>query len=81
MENLHCWQRDMKGVAEVKFLLFLDCPQEVMLERLLERYTRHLRAVSLQITTFAGERPAVVAMITKNQSESDSKPMRNLHAP
>ena len=37
MDNLHCWQRDMKGVAEVKFLLFLDCPQDVMLERLLER--------------------------------------------
>lgn len=37
MDNLACWERDMAAVAEVKFLLFLDCPQEIMLERLLER--------------------------------------------
>ena len=37
MDNLHCWQRDMEDLAVVKFLLFLDCPQEVMLARLLER--------------------------------------------
>ena len=27
----------MDAISDVKFLLFLDCPQEVMLERLLER--------------------------------------------
>jgi UMP-CMP kinase len=37
MDNLKCWETEMVDVAEVKFLLFLDCPQEVMLGRLLER--------------------------------------------
>ena len=37
MMNLECWQKEMNFVAEVIFLLFLDCPQEVMLARLLER--------------------------------------------
>jgi UMP-CMP kinase len=37
MDNLKCWEDTMSTVAEVQFLLFLDCPQEVMLERLLER--------------------------------------------
>jgi adenylate kinase family enzyme len=27
----------MNELADVKFLLFLDCPQDIMLERLLER--------------------------------------------
>lgn len=37
MDNLKCWEAQMADVANVKFLLFLDCPQEVMLGRLLER--------------------------------------------
>jgi UMP-CMP kinase len=37
MDNLHCWQTEMVDIAVVKFLLFLDCPQDVMLARLLER--------------------------------------------
>lgn len=37
MDNLNCWQTEMVDSAVVKFLLFLDCPQEVMLARLLER--------------------------------------------
>lgn len=36
-DNLSCWKAQMDEIANVKFLLFLDCPQEVMLERLLER--------------------------------------------
>jgi UMP-CMP kinase len=35
--NLQCWNENMSEVAEVQFLLFLDCPHEVMTERLLER--------------------------------------------
>jgi UMP-CMP kinase len=38
MDNLACWQKDMAALASVKFLLFLDCPQDIMLGRLLERY-------------------------------------------
>lgn len=37
MDNLTCWEAQMAGIAEVQFLLFLDCPQEIMLNRLLER--------------------------------------------
>jgi UMP-CMP kinase len=37
MDNLTCWEDKMAGICEVQFLLFLDCPQEVMLNRLLER--------------------------------------------
>ena len=37
MDNLKCWENTMAGVAKVLFLLFLDCPQEVMLARLLDR--------------------------------------------
>lgn len=35
--NLECWNKEMENVAEVLFLLFLDCPNEVVVERLLER--------------------------------------------
>lgn len=34
--NLTCWQENAKE-AEVDFLLFLDCPFDIMTERLLER--------------------------------------------
>lgn len=32
-----CREEKMNSIATVHFLLFLDCPQEIMLERLLER--------------------------------------------
>lgn len=35
--NLQCWQEQMAPIANDNFLLFLDCPEEVMLARLLER--------------------------------------------
>eukprot|EP01041_Mallomonas_annulata_P003261 gene3261-6452_t len=37
LDNLRCWEEKMGSLAEVQFLLFLDCPQEIMLGRLLER--------------------------------------------
>ena len=37
MDNLKCWEDKMTDIAEVQFLLFLDCPQSIMLDRLLER--------------------------------------------
>jgi UMP-CMP kinase len=37
MANLRCWEDIMAPICDVQFLLFLDCPQEIMLERLLER--------------------------------------------
>lgn len=37
LSNLQCWQNEMAGITNDLFLLFLDCPQEVMLGRLLER--------------------------------------------
>lgn len=36
-DNLACWEENMSDVAEVKFLLYLACPQDIMLARLLER--------------------------------------------
>lgn len=37
MDNLRCWEEKMVAFADVQFLLFLDCPQHIMLGRLLER--------------------------------------------
>ena len=37
MDNLKCWEDTMGDISHVQFLLFLDCPQDVMLARLLER--------------------------------------------
>jgi UMP-CMP kinase len=37
LDNLRCWTEQMSEVANDLFLLFLDCPEEVMLGRLLER--------------------------------------------
>jgi UMP-CMP kinase len=37
MDNLNCWESSMGDIADVQFLLFLDCPQAIMLDRLLER--------------------------------------------
>lgn len=36
-DNLKCWNDKMGDVATVKFLLYLACPQDVMLDRLLDR--------------------------------------------
>lgn len=37
IHNLECWEAQLNSIVDVSFLLFLDCPEEVMLERLLER--------------------------------------------
>lgn len=37
IQNLECWKTQMSAVADVQFLLFLDCPHEIMTARLLER--------------------------------------------
>lgn len=37
LQNLECWTKEMEPIAEVQFLLFLDCPNDVVVERLLER--------------------------------------------
>jgi UMP-CMP kinase len=39
LDNLHCWESEMdaKNITIVEFLLFLDCPNEIVVERLLER--------------------------------------------
>ncbi len=37
VQNLECWQSQMNSLVEIQFLLFLDCPEAVMLDRLLER--------------------------------------------
>lgn len=37
MENLQCWEKDVSQFVNIKFLLFLECPEEVMLKRLLKR--------------------------------------------
>ncbi len=37
VQNLECWQSQMHSLVEIQFLLFLDCPEAVMLDRLLER--------------------------------------------
>lgn len=36
-DNLSCWQEQMAEVATDKFLLFLECPEDIMVARLLER--------------------------------------------
>jgi len=37
IDNLTCWEANMSTFADVQFLLFLDCPENVMTSRLLER--------------------------------------------
>lgn len=36
-ENLQSWQREMEGVVDVDYLLFLDCPEDIMVQRVLQR--------------------------------------------
>ena len=36
-DNLSCWKAKMSDIATDKFLLFLECPEDVMVSRLLER--------------------------------------------
>ena len=36
-DNLSCWEKLMNKDVEVQFLLFLDVPEDIMTERLLER--------------------------------------------
>jgi UMP-CMP kinase len=35
--NLSCWEENMSEHSNVEFLLFLDCPEDEMMTRLLER--------------------------------------------
>lgn len=37
IDNLEAWDNLMSDIAETQFLLFLECPNEVMVQRLLER--------------------------------------------
>ena len=37
LENLRCWEKLATDLCEVQFLLYLDCPEEVMMQRLLVR--------------------------------------------
>ena len=37
MENLSCWEKDVSQYVSVKFLLFLECTEDIMLKRLLKR--------------------------------------------
>ncbi len=37
ISNLEAWEKTMVDIADVAFLLFLDCPNDVVVQRLLER--------------------------------------------
>jgi UMP-CMP kinase len=37
LDNLHCWEKEMNSSTQLLFLLFLDCDETLMTERLLER--------------------------------------------
>jgi UMP-CMP kinase len=37
LENLHCWEEMAPANIELQFLLLLECPEPVLLQRLLER--------------------------------------------
>ena len=37
VDNLKCWEEKMSDLANVRFLLYLSCPQDIMRNRLLER--------------------------------------------
>ena len=37
MENLHCWEELVPPNFQLQFLLLLECPEPILLERLLER--------------------------------------------
>ncbi len=37
IDNLTCWEKEMTEFADVQFLLYLECPESIMTERLLER--------------------------------------------
>jgi adenylate kinase family enzyme len=36
-ENIDVWERKMKGVCNLEFLLYFECEQSAMEERMLER--------------------------------------------
>jgi UMP-CMP kinase len=37
LKNVQCWNENMAAISEIQFVLFLDCPHDVMISRLLER--------------------------------------------
>jgi len=37
IDNLTCWEDQLSPVSNVQFLLYLNCPQAVMVDRLVER--------------------------------------------
>jgi UMP-CMP kinase len=36
-DNLTCWEEKMAPFCDVKFMLYLECPEDIMMARLLER--------------------------------------------
>lgn len=84
--NLECWNKEMENVAEVLFLLFLDCPNEVVVERLLERGKTSGRnddnaeTIQKRLTTYENQtRPIIehfrgldkVRQVDSNRSEAE----------
>lgn len=52
MHNLECWTAKMSDLCDVQFLLFLDCPTDIMTDRLLERGKTSGRNDDNEVTRF-----------------------------
>lgn len=65
-DNLDGWNRVMKDVADVQFVLFFDCPENIMEARLLERGKTsgrsddNIESIKKRFATFIGESMPVI---------------------
>lgn len=70
-ENCRVWDEMMASVCELKFVLFLDCPEDVMTGRLLERAKTsgrnddNLETIRKRFKTYRDESMPIVEMYEK----------------
>lgn len=71
MGNVTCWNDQMSALADVEFLLFLDCPHEVMSARLLERGKTsgrsddNLASIEKRLVTYEESTRPIIESFTK----------------
>lgn len=86
LQNLEAWDKTMNDISEVSFLLFLECPNDVVVQRLLERGKTsgrnddNIETIQKRLVTYENQtKPIIehfrsldkVREVSSNQAEDD----------
>ncbi len=89
MGNLHCWNELLSKTCNVEFLLHLECPEDVMIERLLKRgqtsgrVDDNIEVIRNRFRTEATETKPVIDLFRSNgkiRSVNANRPVEDVFA-